>query len=93
MDNNVFYKTNIPLEELENINEMFFRQVQMKEERALKRFGKQYEETRNLIFSNVKAEGIYTISVSYTHLDVYKRQDLNTEKLVLEIIEEARAKL
>ncbi len=62
MDNNVFYKTNIPLEELENINEMFFRQVQMKEERALKRFGKQYEETRNLIFSNVKAEGIYTIS-------------------------------
>ncbi len=34
----------------------------MKEDRVLRKFGKQYEETRNLIFSGVRAEGIYTTS-------------------------------
>lgn len=62
MDSNGFYKVTIPLEELENVDELFFRQVQMNGNKVLKKFRKQYDETRNMIFSGVTVEGIYTTS-------------------------------
>lgn len=49
----------IPLDELENIDDMFFRQIQMRREKAMKKFSAQVEETRERIFSNVKAQGIF----------------------------------
>ncbi len=62
MYKDIFHKVDIPLDELENVNKLFFSQVQMNEDRVLRKFGKQYEETKSLIFSSVRAEGIYTTS-------------------------------
>lgn len=55
------YTVDIPLGELKNLDEMFFRQVQMKSERVLKKFANQYDVTRRNIFSQISAKGIYTI--------------------------------
>lgn len=50
----------IPLNALENMDEMFFRQIQMNGAKVMKKFAKQYEDTKVLIFSNVNVKGIFT---------------------------------
>ena len=49
----------IPLEELENMEEMFFRQIQMERRRVMKKFSQQYNVTRHQVMSGVTAEGMF----------------------------------
>ncbi len=48
----------IPIAEIEGLDDMFFKLIEMKKEKALKRFSAQYEETRQRIFDSVTVCGI-----------------------------------
>ena len=48
----------IPITEFEGLDDMFFKLIEMKKEKALKRFSAQYEETRQRIFDSVTVRGI-----------------------------------
>ena len=53
------HKIDISLEELENMEEMFFRQIQMERSRVMKKFSQQYNVTRHQVMSGVTAEGMF----------------------------------
>ena len=48
----------IPLGEIEGLDDMFFKLIEMKKDRTLKRFSAQYEETRQQIFNGVTVRGV-----------------------------------
>lgn len=48
----------IPITEMENLDDMFFKLIEMKKEKALKRFSAQYEETRQRILGGVTVRGV-----------------------------------
>lgn len=48
----------IPITEIEGLDDMFFKLIEMKKEKALKRFSAQYEETRQRIFNGVTVRGV-----------------------------------
>lgn len=48
----------IPLTEFTNADELFFRQIQMKGDKVLKKYKAQYEETKKRVYSTVTARGI-----------------------------------
>lgn len=48
----------IPITEMEGLDDMFFKLIEMKKEKALKRFSAQYEETRQRIFNGVTVRGV-----------------------------------
>lgn len=68
-------KLQIPLEELENVDELFFRQIQMDEKKAAKKFGNFLDETKKEIYSNLKGEGV---------LDSFKLDRIEEDKVYLE---------
>lgn len=49
----------IPLEELKDIDELFFRQIQMDGDRVLKKFKKLFDETKEVVYSSFTSEGLY----------------------------------
>ena len=51
--------------------------VSKSREVTLKKYIKRNNETETIIFESIKS---YLITVSYTHLDVYKRQNVTTNK-------------
>ena len=53
------HKIDISLEELENMEEMFFRQIQMERSRVMNKFSQQYNVTRHQVMSGVTAEGMF----------------------------------
>lgn len=53
------HKTDIPLAELKNMEELFFRQIQMDSGRVMKKFSQQYNDTRQQVMLNVAAEGMF----------------------------------
>lgn len=60
MEKNKATKIDIPVNEIERIDDMFFSQIQMRGDKVMKKFAAQYEETKEQIFSNVSVEGIFT---------------------------------
>ena len=48
----------IPLEELKDIDELFFRQIQMDGDRVLKKFKKLFDETKEVVYSSFTSEGL-----------------------------------
>lgn len=48
----------IPIAEIEGLDDMFFKLIEMKKEKTLKRFSAQYEETRQRIFDGVTVRGV-----------------------------------
>ena len=48
----------IPITEIKDLDDMFFKLIEMKKEKALKRFSTQYEETRQRIFHSVTVRGV-----------------------------------
>lgn len=50
---------NIPFNELEGIDDMFFRQIQMKKEKVMRKFVGQHESTRESFFSGVSMQGVF----------------------------------
>ena len=68
-------KLSIPLEGLEQVDELFFRQIQMDEKKARKRFGSFLDETKAEIYSNLKGEGV---------LDSFKLDKIEDGKVYLE---------
>lgn len=65
----------IPLEKIENLDSTFFRQVQMNQEKAMRKFKGAYEETKKNIFDNIKMKGLY---------QSFKIIEKNEENIVLE---------
>lgn len=49
----------IPLNELEGVDDMFFRQIQMRQDKVMKKFAEQYRATRDMFFSGVSMSGIF----------------------------------
>jgi len=50
----------VPFDELKGVEDMFYRQVQMEEDRLMRKFYKQYLETKELCYSKLEAEAIYS---------------------------------
>lgn len=48
----------IPLNELEGVDDMFFRQIQMRQDKVMKKFADQYRSTRDMFFSGISMSGI-----------------------------------
>lgn len=68
-------KIQIPLQQLENVDGLFFRQIQMDEKKARKRFGSLVDETKKEIYSSLKGEGV---------LDSFKLNEIREGKVYLE---------
>ena len=49
----------IPLNELEGVDDMFFRQIQMKQDRVMEKFADRFRTTRDEFFSGVSMTGIF----------------------------------
>lgn len=48
----------IPITEIEGLDDMFFKLIEMEKEKTLKRFSAQYKETRQRIFDTVTVRGV-----------------------------------
>lgn len=68
-------KFQIPLEQLENVDELFFRQIQMNGEKARKRFGNFLDETKKEIYLGLQGEGV---------MDSFKLDKIKEDKVYLE---------
>lgn len=65
----------IPLDGLENVEPIFFKQIQMDEKKARKKFGTFFDETKERIYADLKSEGI---------LDSFKIDRIEGDKVYLE---------
>ena len=48
----------IPLEQIEGVDEMFFRQVQMDGQKVMKKFKNLFDETKAEVYERLSSEGI-----------------------------------
>lgn len=52
-------RISIPLEQIEGMEELFFRQIQMDGEKVLKKFRRIFEETKEDVYAHLSSEGIW----------------------------------